>query len=71
MNDVIKELTISDVDPNETDAQLWQWTVEQVLIPAGIEVMPWMKYSLIREGTNATIQLDIPLVQNATPPRTN
>jgi hypothetical protein len=71
MNDVIKELVITDVDPNETDAELWKWVVDEVLLPAGIAVTPWMIHSIRRNLDQATIQLDIPLYERSYSPRNN
>ena len=71
MNDVLKEITITDVDPNETDEELWRWVSEEVLLHAGIAVTPWMPHTLKRNGTEATIQLDIPLYERQSTPRAN
>ena len=50
---------IEDVDPSETDDELWEWAMNTVLVPHGIEVKPWTRYTLKRhpELGTATISL--------------
>jgi hypothetical protein len=56
---MIRELVIEDVDPNETDDELWEWAMNTVLLALGIEVKPWTRYTLQRhlELRSATISL--------------
>jgi len=68
---VIKEIIISDVDPNETDDELWTWALEHALLPAGINVTPWMRHTLTRRGTEAAIQLEIPFDNHQPAPLAN
>ncbi len=43
---VIRELVIEDVDPAETDDELWTWAMNEVLMPSGIEVAAWTRHTL-------------------------
>lgn len=61
----IKELVIRDVSPEETDEEIWEWASQEVLLPAGIPVNPWMRHSMYRTGTDAIILLEIPLDERA------
>jgi hypothetical protein len=56
---IIRELVIEDVDPTETDDELWDWAMNTVLLAHGIEVKPWTRYTLQRhpELGSATISL--------------
>jgi hypothetical protein len=56
---MIRELVIEDVDPTETDDELWEWAMNTVLLAHGIEVKPWTRYTLQRhrELRSATISL--------------
>lgn len=69
--DRIKDITITDVDPNESDEALWTWIRDEVLLHMGVSIEPWTRYTLTRNGTEATVQLDIPLYEHAAPPRAN
>jgi hypothetical protein len=57
----IRELVIEDVDPTETDDELWEWAVNVFFLPHGIEVKPWTRYTLRRHPDlkSATISLFI------------
>jgi len=57
----IRELVIEDVDPTETDDELWEWAVNVFLLPHGIEVRPWTRSTLRRHPDlrSATISLFI------------
>ena len=54
---------IEDVDPAESDDELWEWVLDTVLLPRGIEVAPWTRHTLQRhpETRSATISLFIEL----------
>lgn len=56
---------IEDVDPTETDDQLWEWAMNTVLLPHGIDVKPWTRHTLQRlpETQSATISLLIEFEQ--------
>ena len=56
---------IEDVDPAETDDQLWEWAMTTVFLPSGIEVKPWTRQTLQRhpETQSATISLFIEFEQ--------
>ena len=62
---VIRELVIEDVDPDETDDELWKWAMNEVFLPSGLEVAPWTRHTLQRhpETQSATISLFIEFEQ--------
>jgi hypothetical protein len=62
---VIRELVIEDVDPAETDDELWHWAMTTVFLPHGVEVAPWTRRTLQRhpETQSATISLFIEFEQ--------
>jgi hypothetical protein len=61
----IGELRIEDVDPTESDDELWDWMLAEVFLPSGIEVIPWTRQSLRRDPMtgSATVSLGIQLRQ--------
>jgi hypothetical protein len=58
---------IEDVDPEETDEDLWKWAMNEVFLPSGLEVAPWTRQTLVRhpETQSATISLFIEFEQGA------
>ena len=56
---------IEDVDPAESDDQLWEWAMNEVFLPSGIDVAPWTRHTLQRhpETQSATISLFIEFEQ--------
>lgn len=71
MVDVIKEIVIDDVDPEESDESLWAWLRDDILLRSGIPVDPWMQHTMSRDGTTVTVQLNIPLYQQPPTPLVN
>jgi hypothetical protein len=65
---IIQELEIEDVDPTETDDELWEWAMNTVFLPNGISVKPWTRYTLRRhpELGSATISLLIEIEADGT-----
>ena len=56
---------IEDVDPAETDDELWMWAMNEVFLPSGIEVAPWTRHTLQRhpDTQSATLSLSIEFEQ--------
>jgi len=58
---------IEDVDPTETDDELWKWAMDEVFLPSGLDVAPWTRHTLQRhrDTQSATISLFIEFEQGA------
>lgn len=67
----VSELRIEDIDPADTDDELWEWMLAEVFLPSGIPVMPWTRQTLRRDPVtrSATVSLHIVLRQGETPRR--
>lgn len=59
MTDRLRQLVVENVDLNETDEDLWDWVVTNVLIKTGFHPIPGMKYTVERTGTTARVHVDM------------